>query len=216
MTPSPKVRRNRARKWLAAHASLPKLWGALAKRDRKQVRKAKAARKKANKQIQKQKATTPSKIISRNEWGARTPTGQYTPNAPISQQVLHHTAGRQLSANATPAEEAAEMRAIQAQHQGQGWIDIGYHLVVFPSGRIYEGRPANVLGAHVAGHNTGTVGISCAGNYEIASPTAAMLDAIGRARKALPGSNKPLVGHRDLGPTACPGKNLYSRLKSLQ
>lgn len=151
-------------------------------------------------------------IITRVEWGARRASGNYTTNEGIRKQVLHHSAGVQLKASATRKEEERVVREIQLAHMGQTWIDVGYHYLVAPSGRIYEGRPHWALGAHVLGHNTGTVGVCVLGNYETARPTKAALAGAAKALRHLPGADRPLVGHRDLGPTACPGKNLYPKL----
>jgi len=117
-----------------------------------------------------------------------------------------------LSPSATVDEEKQRMRDLQRIHQGQGWTDIGYALVCFPSGRIYEGRPAWAVGAHTLGHNTGYAGWSADGNYETSEPTPELLDACHRARVALGVADKPLFGHYQLGPTACPGRHLKPHL----
>lgn len=41
----------------------------------------------------------------------------------------------------------------------RGWSDIGYHFVIAPDGSVALGRDVNKTGAHVRGHNTGTIGI---------------------------------------------------------
>ena len=152
------------------------------------------------------------RIISRAEWGAAPPRGGYLRQGTLIAGVQHHTAMPTLPADASVASEIQRMRDIQRIHQGQGWTDIGYALVCFPSGRIYEGRPAWAVGAHTLGHNTGYAGWSADGNYETSEPTDALLEACHRARVALGVDGKPLYGHYQLGPTACPGKNLKPHL----
>ena len=83
---------------------------------------------------------TKRRIIPRKEWGAAPPTGSRTPQRPF-EVVVHHTVYPTLPRTATKKQESARLRATQRQHQGQGWIDIGYHLIIFPSGRVYRGRP---------------------------------------------------------------------------
>lgn len=39
------------------------------------------------------------------------------------------------------------------------WSDIGYHIVVHPHGHFMFGRPLDRVGAHVAGANSGKLGI---------------------------------------------------------
>lgn len=47
---------------------------------------------------------------------------------------------------------------------GRGWSDIGYHGVIETDGGFFQGRPDNRLGAHVEGHNDGSLGICLIGN----------------------------------------------------
>lgn len=56
------------------------------------------------------------------------------------------------------------VEAIRAMHiRERGWRDIGYHWLIDRDGTILRGRPESEIGAHVAGHNTGTIGISLFG-----------------------------------------------------
>lgn len=52
---------------------------------------------------------------------------------------------------------------IDRWHRGQGWACIGYHYVIRRSGALEEGREPDVIGAHVAGYNTNSIGICLAG-----------------------------------------------------
>lgn len=153
-----------------------------------------------------------TKVYSREEWGAAEPRGSYVRQPTLRAGVQHHTAMPTLPADASPTEEAARMRQLQSIHLGQGWSDIGYALVCFPSGRIYEGRPAQYVGAHTLNHNTGYAGWSLDGNYEIDKPTDAAVKACRRCREILGVANKPLYGHFQLNPTACPGRHLKPKL----
>ena len=105
------------------------------------------------------------------------------------------------------------MREIQRWHLERGWATVGYHFVVSPSGRGFLGRPVDRLGAHVLGHNVGTVGICLMGNFELERPTAASLESLTYTRSRLipGGANATLLGHRDHRgheTSACPGRNL--------
>jgi hypothetical protein len=109
------------------------------------------------------------------------------------------------------------MRAIQRWHLDRGWATVGYHFVVSPSGRIFRGRPVDRLGAHVLGHNAGTVGICLMGNFELERPTAAALASLEHVRlRLVPGGTRvPLLGHRQHRGherSACPGRHLSSYL----
>ena len=48
---------------------------------------------------------------------------------------------------------------------GRGWKDIGYHYLIMRDGTIAMGRPLHEVGAHVKGHNTGTIGINLLGGH---------------------------------------------------
>lgn len=45
----------------------------------------------------------------------------------------------------------------------EGWSDIGYHFFIGEDASLHIGRPLNRNGAHVIGHNSGTIGICVAG-----------------------------------------------------
>lgn len=54
-------------------------------------------------------------------------------------------------------------KEIDQWHRQRGWSQIGYHYVIRRSGEIEKGRPENKPGAHVAGHNTGSIGVCLVG-----------------------------------------------------
>lgn len=70
---------------------------------------------------------------------------------PIDEIIIHCAA--------TPEGKDFSVADIRAWHKERGWSDIGYHYVVYRDGRVMLGRPVGQVGAHVANHNTGTIGI---------------------------------------------------------
>jgi N-acetylmuramoyl-L-alanine amidase len=50
--------------------------------------------------------------------------------------------------------------------KGKGWRDIGYHYIIKRDGTIEKGREDNVSGAHVRGHNTGSLGVCLVGGID--------------------------------------------------
>lgn len=63
---------------------------------------------------------------------------------------------------------AQRVAAIKSMHtdpkpKGRGWRDIGYHWLIDRDGTILPGRPETQIGAHVEGHNRGTIGVSLFG-----------------------------------------------------
>jgi hypothetical protein len=157
--------------------------------------------------------------------------------------VVHHTAGSNTYTAAQSAAIVRAIQTYHVK--GNGWNDIGYNFLVDKYGRVFEGRyggvERNVVGAHAEGFNTGSVGVALLGTYGDTKPTAKALDAIaallawrldvahvdplarlswisgGNARFPS-GTPVPLAvvsGHRDTGPTVCPGNALYAQLSTI-
>ena len=154
--------------------------------------------------------------VSRSSWGARASrcSGSHRPN----RITVHHT----VTPNNDSMSMPARMRQIQSFHMfSRGWCDVGYHFLVGQDGRVYQGRPERLIGAHVGGHNTNNAGVSFIGTFTSRAPSNAMFQAGGRILKSLSREygirlNRTNVkGHRQLGSTACPGGALYARLSNL-
>jgi N-acetylmuramoyl-L-alanine amidase len=64
-----------------------------------------------------------------------------------------------IHCTATPEGRDYTVADIRAWHKARGWSDIGYHYVVYRDGRVMVGRPVGQVGAHVEGHNMGSIGI---------------------------------------------------------
>lgn len=74
---------------------------------------------------------------------------------PINKIVVHCSATK-------PDRNIGEAEITQ-WHKEKGWSDIGYHFVIRRNGLRENGRPLEIAGAHVAGHNTGSIGICMVG-----------------------------------------------------
>jgi N-acetylmuramoyl-L-alanine amidase len=128
-------------------------------------------------------------------------------NSPIKFIVLHYSA--------TYPDQDLDVADIDKMHKARGWDGVGYHYVIKRDGTVQKGRPDNVVGAHVAGHNTGSLGICCIGgieratgpNFGVDNRTEAQKDATILLVQDLlrKHPNAQVVGHRDLSPTQCPG-----------
>ena len=126
---------------------------------------------------------------------------------PVTHIVLHYSA--------TYPDQDITAADIDKMHRARGWAGIGYHYFIRRSGMVERGRAETELGAHVAGQNTGKIGICCAGGIERATGPNVGVDNRTTAQKAAtialirelltryPGAT--VVGHRDLGATQCPG-----------
>ena len=74
--------------------------------------------------------------------------------------------------SATPFDRDIGAEEIRKWHTdpapaGNGWSDIGYHLVIRRDGRIEPGRPLNAVGAHVKGKNGVSVGVCLVGGLTL-------------------------------------------------
>ena len=147
---------------------------------------------------------------------------------------MHHT----VNANDyTRSEVPGLLRGIYAYHvKSRGWSDIGYNYLVDRFGRIWEGRYGGVdrpvVGAHTLGFNDDSFAASAIGNYQIAHPSQAMIEAYGTLyawKLSLhgvdAGSTRQYVtsrwfqainGHRDAAATLCPGQYLYAKLPEIR
>jgi len=173
-------------------------------------------------------------LIPRDQWGAAAPAvtpdgreehGPYdaltNPNGwqiydrplveVLDKLILHHSA---LPLTDGPLE-------IQHLHmEEKGFADIGYHVLIDGTGRLFEGRSLSVRGAHTYGANYGSVGICVLGNFEEIQPAPAQIAIVKLLLKSLPalypGINR-MAGHKDFNPdvTLCPGENFYSLLSGL-
>ena len=124
--------------------------------------------------------------------------------------VIHHTGN--------PTDDDLSAEAINESHQDKGWVGIGYHYVIRKDGTIEIGRPEWAIGAHAYGENSHTIGIHVCSNFEIVEPTPAQIESLAMLLANictdydLSIDRETIVGHRELMPTACPGKNLYAQL----
>lgn len=184
-------------------------------------------------------------VRTRADWGAdeslRTDRPSYASS--VKAVVVHHTAGGN---DYTPEDVPKKIRADYAYHvKARGWSDLGYNVVVDRFGGIWEGRAGGLgratIGAHAAGFNTGTLGVSLLGDMTTAAPTQETVRAMSQVAAyaaatwrfdptgtvALTSKGSPryrsgtkvtlgrVHGHRDTGRTACPGA-LYDRLGDIR
>jgi hypothetical protein len=167
---------------------------------------------------------------------------------PTQTVTVHHTAGT----NDDP-DPASTVRAIYYYDTiTQNFGDMGYHLLIDEAGRVYEGRysgsdgipvfgadldangrPKVVTGAHIAGWNSGNIGVVLLGDFTSVQPKPAALNALENVLAALSeecalnplGTTNyvnpvsattktvnTISGHRDWAATECPGNTFYPTL----
>lgn len=156
----------------------------------------------------------------------------------VYKMVVHHTGEYVDPKKEVRRDPRAVMRSIYYYHTiTLGWGDIGYHYVIDKRGNIYEGRSGGpkAIGAHVAYHNAGSIGVSLMGNFEVEEPSNAQIhsltllladhadrfniDPLGRSYY-LGKLSHNISGHRDVTAkgrgTACPGTKLHKKLPNIR
>ena len=182
-------------------------------------------------------------IVARAAWGAPSPSRGPGYADGVRFAVVHHTAGSNAYGPSQSA--AIVRAVTRYHMGANGWHDVGYNFLVDKYGQVFEGRSGgitrNVVGAHAQGFNVGSVGVALLGNYGSATVTPAARSALARllawrldvahvdplSSVAAVSSGNPrfpfgttvrlraVSGHRDTGPTSCPGGRLYAELGTL-
>jgi flagellar hook assembly protein FlgD len=184
-------------------------------------------------------------IIGRAQWGADESIVRAAPYyaARVRFAVVHHTAGTNSYTAAQSAAIVRGIQRYHVL--ANGWNDIGYNFLVDKYGQVFEGRGGgidrNVVGAHAQGFNTGSTGVSLLGTYGSSRISSAARSALvkllawrldvahvdplaqltwvsGGNPEYPAGTVVPLraiSGHRDTGPTSCPGSALYGQLPGI-
>jgi N-acetylmuramoyl-L-alanine amidase len=132
--------------------------------------------------------------------------------------IVHCTATRSdWWAGKRTSEKVAEIRRWHVSDRG--WRDIGYHYLIDRDGTVAKGRPLEQTGAHVAGHNTGTIGIALFGGHGASETdlfnehfTMAQDRALRKLIADLRGQFGALAlsGHNQYAAKACPGFRVAS------
>ena len=203
-------------------------------------------------------SSCPVTYLPRSAWGADESlrfsggTEVWPVDYAVTQALtVHHTAGTN-----NDSDPAGTIRAIYYyQAVTQAWGDIGYHLLIDEQGRVYEGRwsgsdpvptfestvapgtaPPMVTAGHIAGYNTGNLGVCLLGNFTGQGPTAAAYDSLVTVLASLArvtgidpeatlhyvgptGATRTVLGvsgHLDWAPTECPGNTFYPTFPALR
>lgn len=124
---------------------------------------------------------------------------------PIHSIVIHCSATR-------PNWEGGAREIRQWHVDDNNWSDIGYHFVIRRDGKVEDGRPVPIPGAHVKGYNKTSIGICLVGGVdENGDPDAnftrdqwlQLQSSVVSLRRKYPGAS--IFGHRDLDPKKdCP------------
>lgn len=129
-----------------------------------------------------------------------------------------------IHCSATPEGRDIDAATIKDWHvNGNKWSDIGYHYVIKLNGEIESGRPLDVTGAHVKGHNKDSIGICYVGGAdEDMNPKDTMLDCQEEAMRELIFSLRmvwdkdlTLHGHNEYASKACPSFKVSQKFEDI-
>jgi hypothetical protein len=157
---------------------------------------------------------------ARKQWGALEAVEGTADLGPPVRITVHHSGGGVFSER-TERSASLAIKAIQKTHmEGKGWDDIGYHYIIDPAGRVWEGRHLNRIGAHAGSRklNAGNIGLLLLGNFDLQEPPPeqlARLDFLLDKLQELFGvasteihTHNAVRAMEGLGATACPGRHV--------
>lgn len=149
-------------------------------------------------------------VVTRDQWGAAAPTGEFIPHE-IERITIHH------AGDLEGATGPVQFLGWQSWHQYLGWPDLAYHFIVGRDGKVYEGRPYAAVGDTATEYDpTGHFLIVVEGNFDTSVPTDTQLETLAQmVAWAAMYFDVPVAtstGHRDHAATTCPGDNLYARI----
>ena len=134
---------------------------------------------------------------------------------PVTTVFVHCSATRPEWLAGSPLSE--KIKEFTRWHRARGFGTIGYHHVIDRDGTVGKGRDEHMPGAHVANHNTGSIGICLVGGHgssendefldhytpEQETALRALIEDI-KTRAAI----TKVRGHNEVAAKACPGFNV--------
>jgi hypothetical protein len=154
-------------------------------------------------------------IVPRSAWtGAGVITSRCNPMNGVNRITIHHSAidNAELRSAEDVKRRLASIRNDHVNRRPEPFADIGYHYIIDPQGRVWEGRSTRWQGAHVGDRNENNLGIMLLGDFTRQRPSSAQLNAMDsfvaqqmRRYNVAPGR---VYTHRELGKSTCPGVNL--------
>lgn len=158
----------------------------------------------------------PSGVIPRSAWAKGTPVPRLMDRAQSYYRITVHHDGMNVFTDTDQYSAASRLERIRLAHRGRDFGDIGYHYLIDPAGRIWQGRPLEWQGAHVKATNQGNLGICMLGNYQQQSPSPTQLAALDRfvasQMRIYNVRVNQVLTHQELAPTLCPGATLQAAM----
>lgn len=159
-------------------------------------------------------------IFKRSVWTDQKPRLKRLYSAKNFDKITIHHTGASAIYHTNQNSVICDIDGVFTSHMNRNYGDIGYHFILDYAGRIWEGRSLLYQGAHVCHHNRANIGIMLLGNFEKQQPSKLQLESmqkiVGSLKKKYKIAGKNIYGHRDIGQSLCPGKNLYPHVLKLR
>jgi hypothetical protein len=128
---------------------------------------------------------------------------------PAQRLFLHHSV---TPANPGNAASVRQVASIGVSRFGRS----SYSYANTLDGVLWQMQGDNV-GVHTAGYNSSSLAVVLVGNYDHTQISNAQVNSVAWLHRYLRSNGRlvsgaPLLGHRDVGATACPGKTAYAAL----
>lgn len=152
-------------------------------------------------------------FIPRSQWSVRAiDTSNIDPMTPIYRLTVHHS-GEETDVLGDAVETLRHFEKIH--QQTKGWACIGYHFIITPDGRVFEGRPLKYQGAHAVGdNNIGNIGVCLIGDFNHHTVPYAQRVALTTTLDRLSAQHAitrdQIFGHKEFKATDCPGVHLWA------
>jgi hypothetical protein len=127
----------------------------------------------------------------------------------VTMVPAHYTA-----ASSVPSDTASYLRAIQRDYTLNRGYSIGYNFAVDKTGQAWECRGFDIKCAANKGANDTTIAVLCLvdGAEAMNDAMCATFCALGAEAEQRCADSLLVVGHRDIGATACPGDGIYAQV----
>jgi len=150
-------------------------------------------------------------VIKRAEWGSASIDTSFSTHK-IKYITVHH-GGVEYKKGEDPYKHVKDLQTWSRKEKK--WVDIPYHFMISPDGKIFEARPVNIPGDTNTEYDpTGHALVEVMGNFEVQEfPKAQYKSMIGLIKFLSEKFDVPvnrIKTHRDYSNmTVCPGKNVY-------
>lgn len=164
-------------------------------------------------------------IVSVSAWGGQPLASASSPAQVqrVQRITVHHQGEVWPAANRPDDDPVSYLKRLQSWSRlSKRWVDIPYHYVIAPDGRIHHTRdPALPGDTNTEYDPRGHALLMLMGNFEVQQPTPAQLASAVDLMAWLAQQNgldeTAIASHKDYSTqTVCPGASLYARLDDLR